>query len=219
MSKNPYIINVIKKYSIVLACFCLWETVFFLILNTLIRDHLCDFDISEKSIHIIMITTNLLMILISIIIDSSIIIKIYKTKSLARVSPIKCLVEDFIINGYTSEGERKYRVFLLLKNNENKELLFSYGKYSLSYYNYTYSKAGQSLEGINIFRKDASSVKIGDEVYVYIKKRINVDVECDNGILKFNNKQFTYRHINKKYDISIFKNVSFYEGAVEVERI
>ena len=95
---------------------------------------------------------------------------ILNLKPLLSVTPINCVVEDYIITSHTSDEDRRYNVSLLVKNTENQELLFSYGKYSLSYYNCSYSKAGRSLQGISIFRKDGSTVEIGDEVCVY--KRI-----------------------------------------------
>lgn len=140
---------------------------------------------------------------------------ILNLKPLLSVTPINCVVEDYIITSHNSDGDRKYNVSLLLKNTKNQELLFSYGKYSLSYYNYSYSKVGQSLQGISIFRKDGSTVEIGDEVYVYISEFVDVSVDYEDKDLKLNNKKFTYIHTNENYNSGIFGNVCFYKGAVE----
>ena len=218
MRKNQNIINVIKKYTIVLAFFCVWECISFVIANVVIKDKLLNFDIKESEASLVMITINLFTAFISIAIDIGILQKIFNLKPLLSVTPVKCVVEDYIITSHTSDGDRKYKVSLLLKNIENQELLFSYGKYSLSYYNCSYSKAGRSLQGISIFRKDGSTVEIGDEVYVYISEFVNVSVDYEDKGLKLNNKKFAYIHTNENYNSSIFGNVRFYKGAVEVEK-
>ena len=218
MRKNQNIINAMKRYAIVLAFFCVWESIFFVIANAVVKDKLLNFDIEGNEMSFAIIIINLFIAFISIIIDIGILQKILNLKSLLSVTPVKCVVEDYIITSHTSDGDRRYNVSLLVKNTENQELLFSYGKYSLSYYNYSYSKAGQSLQGINIFRKDGSTVEIGDEVYVYISEFVDVSVDYEDKDLKLNNKKFAYIHTNENYNSSIFENVRFYKGAVEVEK-
>lgn len=219
MKKNQNIANVMKKYAIILVFFCLWEMISFVILNTIVYDRLFNNELSDISSPFIMPILNLFIALISIIIDLSFLKKILDLRPLLSVRPVKCLIEDFIITtSYTADDKKSYKVSLLLKNPQTQELLFSYGKYSLSYYNYTYSKSGPNLMGINIFRKDGSTAEIGDEVCVYISKFVDVNITSKNGILRLNNKKFNYTHINQNYDISTFENVRFYEGAVEVEK-
>ena len=143
--------------------------------------------------------------------------RIAATSCLLFVPPISCSVEDFIITSYVMGEKKHYHIYLLLKDKKTQKLFFTYGKYSLSVYNYAYGKYGSALTNINIFRKDGSLVAVGDEVSVYIKKRVNVNVDFQNEQVRFNKKPFVFKNVNEQYAPTIFANVVFYEGLVDVE--
>ena len=89
MRKNQNIINAMKRYAIVLAFFCVWESIFFVIANVVVKDKLLNFDIEGNEMSFAIIIINLFIAFISIIIDIGILQKILNLKSLLSVTPVK----------------------------------------------------------------------------------------------------------------------------------
>ena len=219
MNKNPNFVYVIKEYKKMLFYVCSFEVIFFAVWSFIVNGGSLIPDFTKIELSQIIIN-DLPVILFSLIIDSLMLKKISDLKSLMSRTPVKCVVEDFVITGDRVNGSIRYNVSLLLKNPETHELLFSYGRHCLSHYNYTYSSTKQGLEHINIYRKDGSTVKIGDEVYVYIIKFVDVTAVYDeeDETLKLNNKYFGCILTNPNHSGSVFENVRFYKGAVEVDK-
>ncbi len=215
---NKKIQAIIRKYAIILGVFCLWEALFFALLHTWVRNSLTEAAVRESTVSLVITALTLVLVVMAAVIDVAVLGKILRVRPLLTVQPIACVVEDVVVTAYTSDGEKRYKVFLLVRDPQKGGLLFTYGKHSLSYYNYTYAKAGRYLDGIDIFRKDGSSVAIGDEVQVYLKKTVKVKVSLRKGELTLNGKPFRYTHVNPKYDATVFKDTNFYVGAVDVER-
>ena len=148
---------------------------------------------------------------------------ISRVNFLLNVEPIECIIEDFILvsYGYT-EGpngirRKEYRLYPVVK--VNNELFFTYGNYCISHYNQRYTRINKTYTDIGIFRKDKSKVKIGDKAYLYIKKKLDVNVEVDTEKNKYKiNKQKEYfQNFNKNYDIEIVKKLNFFEGIIDIE--
>lgn len=215
MSKNRDIVAGMRTYFVILLGFIVFETLIFFITRISIGNALSSVDGLSGIVPYILIFT----ILWSILIDAFFIKRIIDLKPLLTVEPIKCSVEDFIVTGHASGDGKHYNVSLLLKNIETQEFLFTYGKHSLSYYNYTHSASGAYLTSVNIFRGDGTFLEIGDIVNVYIEKYVDVNVDLDDDMLKLDGKTLSYSHKNEMYDKSVFDKVKFYRGAVDVKRM
>jgi len=219
MNQNNNIIKAINTWIKILVFCIASQLAVLLIINLNLHKFLSGFELDYNSVHIIRIICNCFLIFTFAIIDIVLMNRIRKMYVLVNAQQIKCTVEDFIITSYIRDGRKKYNVYLILKEVSGSRLLFTYGDYSLSYYNYTVSQANKRLASVNIFRKDGSTVKLGDTVYAYVKQFTDVDVSTEDNTLKLNNKKIHYYNINNNYDINVFKALSFYEGAVEVEKI
>jgi len=148
---------------------------------------------------------------------------IYKLGTMCNLTPVKCIIEDFIIYPYGREADSRridYRIAPLVRDLVNDKLYFTYGNYNLSYYNASEKRNGKTINK-SIFRKDGSKVQIGDMVYAYIRKelKVNIDVDETNNMVKLNNSKMKFMHYNENYNINIFNDITFFEGIVEVEDI
>ena len=212
--------NAVKKIKTILTILNIIEITGLFIINIVLDKMVSVFAFEDNIAFLIKSISNGFILIILIVQNVLLIRRMAKTKEMMNIVPIHGIIEDFIITSYSIEADTKYNVYFLVKNLKDGKLYFTYGDYSLSYYDFTYGKNGDVLSGINVFRKDGSTVKIGDIVYLYVKNYVNVNVEIDSfkNILKLNNQKIHYQNVNTKYDISIFKSLTYFEGIVEIEK-
>lgn len=145
--------------------------------------------------------------------------RVYRVKCLSGETPLKCVVEDLVIFSYADDHERSYKVYPIVKNTETGELMFTYDNYCLGSYNTRYSDINSKLVDARIYRRDSSAVEVGDIVYAYILKPVPVDVHIDENrnIVKLNRSKYKFLHENEKYGITVFNELHFFEGLIDVE--
>lgn len=219
MQKNKNIISALTKWRKLLFGLVCSQFAFFAAVNLFLSRFLSGFEIEKNSLMTVRIIVSAVLICFYIIIDGNLLKRIKRTKTLIDVTPIECVVEDILLIRSKRKNQIRYNAYFLLKSVATNQLLFTYGDYSLSYYNYSVSQMNKTLNSVIVFRKDGSQVKIGDIAYAYIKQFVGVDVRIDGEKLKLNRKKIYLRNINKNYDINIFNNAKFFEGAVEIEDI
>lgn len=203
-----------NKFIILLITFILFQIIGLLIINTAI---------STKDMLLIKKIVISIIIILSIIID----IVIYKhyisgLNFFIKKEPIHGIIEDFILYPYNKTNNRiNYKISPIIRNLKDNQLYFTYKNYDLSYYTTIETKINNSIINKTILRKDGSNVKIGDTVSIYIKEKININIETDkeNNIIRLNNFKMKFLHENKNYDISIFNKLNYFNGIVEVEDI
>lgn len=217
VEKNQNIVKAIRKWRIVLFFFVIWQILLFVVLNVFVSKFAVNIDLDAKTIGYLQKAVVVIVLIIAMIQDIFFLHRIHRTKALLRVQPIKCVVEDFIINSYRRDGKTAYHVYLLLKDMASNSLYFTYGSYSLSFYNHTVIRSGYDLLEANIFRKDGSSVNLGDFAWLYIRKPIQITVKDDGEGLLLNGKKFAYRNVNNNFSPHDFFKLQFVEGAVDVE--
>ena len=49
--------------------------------------------------------------------------------------------------------------------------------------------------------------------------RFTIEINGQKQYIKLNKEKIPFKHVNEKIDINIFKNINYYEGAIEVENI
>lgn len=214
--QNKNIINIIKTKKIALAIMSIIQLFSLPLLNVLINEF------TENQT--IKIVVPILLIVLCIIIDLYFYkLHISRAKYFLSVKPIECKIEDFILisYGYSEDARgfrrKDYRLYPVV--NVNNELFFTYGDYSISYYNAKHTRLNNIYTNYEIFRKDHSNVEIGDTAYLYTKKKIDIKVEIDveNNKFKLNKQKETFNNVNKKYDINVLKKLNFFEGIIDIE--
>ncbi len=173
-------------------------------------------------IKVILIVINILLFLIVDLIYYKMHIK--RLKYFINGSPVECVIEDLIVvsYGYTEQFGYKtkdYRIYPVVKM--GNDFYFTYGDYSICHYQQGYTLSNHTFTNVGIFRKDHSEVKIGDKAYLYIKKKIDISVsiDIDKNMYKLNKQQEYFNNVNKNYDIRIMKNLNFFEGLIDIEKM
>jgi CRISPR-associated protein Cst1 len=156
------------------------------------------------------------IIIVSFIIDFIIFKKnICGLNSLMNTEPIRGVIEDFIMYPYgydDSHGDYRhidYRISPLVRNIEDNKLYFTYSDYSLSYYTSIQTRMNKNVPLKTIFRGDGSEVKIGDLAFIYIKRKLDINVEIDekNNSVKLDKLEMKFLHENDNYNIDVFNRI------------
>lgn len=214
--QNKNILNIIKTKLIALLIIFTSQIIALLFLNVLFSEFFKEINIRA----IILLITLILFVIVDIVFYK---MHISRAKYFLNTIPIECIIEDFLLVSYgynkDSQGFRRkdYRLYPIVK--ANNELFFTYDDYCISQYNQSYTRINNTYTDITIFRKDKSKVNIGDRAYLYIKKKIevNVDIDVDKNIFKLNKQIEHFNNFNKNYDINIIRNLNFFEGIIDIE--
>ena len=215
-----------RKFEILLVGFIIFQILILFFINAFLNNFLLEIDIDNSEIILIKKIITIFIITISIIID----IVIYKKyicglNSLINTTHIRGVIEDFIIYpyGYDNSHPRKidYRISPVVRSVEDNQLYFTFGNYSLSYYTSIETKINNKVLSKTIFRGDGSEVKVGDIAFIYIKRKldINVEIDEDNNRVKLDNLKMNFLHENNNYNIDVFNKIIFFEGITEIEDI
>ena len=142
-----------------------------------------------------------------------------KLKKLLYVRPIKCIVEDLIVTSYRQDNKKRYTLTFLAKSVEDGKLYYAYDRHMIPLYKSSYTKLNNGVMGLTAVRKDRTPVVLGDIMYIYINKLVDVSVKVDHmsDTVKLNGSKYTYIHANADYDASVFESVQFFDGALDVE--
>ncbi len=208
MNKN--ILNIIKTKTTVLFIFLSYQIIVLFFINIMLSKF------SEK---IFMLSfAAIICVIIDVVFYK---MHISRAKYLLNVSPIECLIEDFLLvsYGYDNNHRKDYRLYPIVK--ANNELFFTYGDYCICHYNQSYSKLNNVYTNIAIFRDDKTKVSIGDKAYLYIKNKIDVSVniDIDKNTFKLNKQVEHFNNFNKNYDINIIRDLNFFEGIIDIEQM
>ena len=144
---------------------------------------------------------------------------IKKLKKLLYVRPMKCVVEDLIVTSYRQDNSKHYKLNFLVKGFDDEKLYYAYGKHQVVLYNTSYTKLNNGVMGLTAIRKDRTPVRLGDIMYIYVNKMVDVSVKVDrmSDTVKLNGDKYPYMHANEDYDASVFEKVNFFDGALDVE--
>jgi len=216
--QNTNILNIIKTKIIALLIIFMSQIVGLLFLNVLLSEFF-----EEINIKILILAFSVIIFVIIDIVFYK--MHISRAKYFLKITPTECIIEDFILVSYgyseDSGGFRRkdYKLYPIVK--ANNELFFTYGDYCVSHYNQSYIRINNTYTDIAIFRKDKSKVNIGDKAYLYIKKKIevNVEVDVDKNTFKLNKKIGYFNNFNNNYDINIIRNLNFFEGIIDIEQM
>lgn len=145
--------------------------------------------------------------------------KIIKLRPLMCKVPIKCKIEDFLLFSYIDDGRKKYEIYPIIKSMQDDKLYLSYGANALSKFNTRTFYKNNSLLDFVVYTRDRKPLNIGDTVYMYSLKILDVTVDIDEtkNKVKINNKTIPFNHINESLKISIFKNMIFFQGIVDTQ--
>lgn len=70
-----------------------------------------------------------------------------------------------------------------------------------------------------IYKKGMIPVSIGDHVDVYVYKILNLPVSVNEtkNTIKIKRNKLRFHHINEKIQITIFKEIVLFKGAIDVD--
>lgn len=211
--QNKNILNIIKTKRIALFIIITLQLTILLFSIILLNKNF------EEFINIGTIILFILIILCAIIDIIFYKMHISRVKYFLNKVPIECEIVDFLLisDGYDDTNQKEYRLYPIVK--VNNELFFTYGNHCICGYNQKYGKINNIYTHIVIFRKDKSEVKIGDKAYLYIKEKIdiNVEINVDKNLFKLNKQIEHFNNFNKNHDINIIKNLNFFEGIIDIE--
>lgn len=215
--QNNNIAKAVRKWRIVLFLFFIGQIILAVVVNVLVNNFVDVFEMDKTKVSIATISSNIFVAIVALFQDGYLLRRIYRTKKLLKVIPVKCVVEDFIITNRRHDRKKHYHVNLLIRDPDNGQLYFTYGPHSLSFYNSVYIQSGQKLSKISILRKDRTQVQLGDVVWLYILKEAKVSVKIKINRLLLNGKEFSYENVNPEISTESFQQVRFVEAAVDVE--
>jgi len=145
--------------------------------------------------------------------------RIIRLQPLIYVTPVKCIIEDFILIGYTDDGRRKYRAYPIVRSMQDNKLYLSYGADALSSFSFNSFYMNNKIAGFRVYTRNKTELKIGDEVNMYSQKilDVSVDIEQTNNIIRLNGKKIPFHHVNNTLGINAFKDMVFFRGIIDKE--
>lgn len=202
---NENIANGLKKVRILYYVFITFQVITIVIMGLKLKEDTFFFGL--------ILGAFFLYLLIDILIY---FFQIHKRKKLLNVLPIRCILEDFVVSYYS---KKKFDVYPIVKDSNNN-LYFPY--HNVSNYATVYTTVNYKYN-FKIIRKDKSELKIGDTVYLYKDKDLDVNVKIEKNTVKIyknkiSNLLIKYNHHNDNYDIDVFNKMIYYEGAIEIEK-
>lgn len=214
--QNKNILNIIKTKLVAFLIIFTSQIITLLLLNVLFSVFFEEINIRA----IILVIPSILFLITDIVFFK---MHINRAKYFLDKTPIECIIEDFVLvsYGYTENSQgfkrKDYRLYPIVK--ANNQLFFTYDDYCISHYKQSYIRINNTYTNIEIFRKDNSKVNIGDKAYLYIKKKIdvNVDIDVEKNTFRLNKQIEHFNNFNKNYDINIMRNLNFFEGIIDIE--
>lgn len=145
--------------------------------------------------------------------------KIIRLQPLIYIAPVKCKIEDFILIGYTDDGNRKYRAYPIIRSMQDNKLYLSYGEHALSNFNFNARYINNTIIDFSVYTRNKTELKIGDMVNMYSLKILDVSVVIDqtNNMIRLNGKKLLFHHVNNALVINAFKDMVFFQGIVDKE--
>ncbi len=96
--------------------------------------------------------------------------KICFLKKLIHVSPIPCVVENFLLQEYREDTHKRYTIYPIARSQADGKLYVTFGAFCASGYNMITSHTQQGLTAFTIKKDDGSAVEKGDLAQMYLLK-------------------------------------------------
>ena len=132
--------------------------------------------------------------------------------------PIKCRLEDIFLIGYKDDKRTRYAPFPIVRSLEDHRLYLTYGKYSLLAFTATFNYSDRKNIHCTIYRSDGTLIRLGEIVDVYLLKTVDIPILIDKpkNIVKLKHRKIYFRHLNDKFSIDNFENITVFKGAVDL---
>jgi len=222
---NQNILRAKSKFIVLLVVFIVMQCVMLLVLSHLVENMANTQSFDEQTTTTIKRIVLVGIIILSIIVDTVLYMKkIYRLNLMANIEPVFGKVEDFIIYSYGRENGKarlEFKVSPLIRGLKDNKLYLTYGNYSVSWYTTIEVRNQAALICKEIIRSDGTSVKKGDDVAFYVIKTLNMEIKEDRKKywFKLNGKKVKLMSRNSEMEINMLKNTTFFEGAVDVEKL
>ena len=145
--------------------------------------------------------------------------KVLALSPLRRQPPVKCRIEDFFLIGYTDDGKRRYRAYPILRAMEDQRLYLAHGNNALSNFSMKSVQMNQTLVDFTVYARDRTPLRVGDTVYMYLLKTVDIQVRTDEaaGEIQLGRETLPFLHSNENLKINAFENMVFFKGVVDTE--
>lgn len=182
------------------------------LLNVFLREFINQTDIRKIVLRIIL--TLCISVDIYFLINRVILLR-----HLLNKTPIKCRLEDIFFIGYRDDKRMRYVPFLIVRSIEDQRLYLTYDRYSLLDYTKTINYSDKENIYCTLYKSNGVPVRLGDMVEMYMLKEVSVPVSIDRykNTVKLKGRKIYFRHMNDRVDIDVFRNITFFKGAIDLD--
>lgn len=211
---NENLNGAVKKLTAILLCFISAQLGLVLVLNGFVDGLGAELAADLPQIRLVMLAV---LLFSSVLTDGFFVARILRLRSLKNAEILLCSVEDIVIAARRSDGSKKYKAHLLLKDAETNKLYLAVGKYDLSWYTSMYSRGGDGSVGMKIFKKDRSCVMPGDRVKLLVRRCVQLQFDRQKERVRIGDKAYSLRLQDRRYGPDVFSRVTFVEAAADID--
>lgn len=139
-----------------------------------------------------------------------------RINAITKNPPIECEVYDFVID-FCGKG---YGLIPIFRNVVTGELYYTFYKYDFSLYKIILTKTPEQVSEMKILRENNTELLVGDHTFLYIKRyfdpKLHIEPNDDHYFL--DNENYLFRNTVPEHDISVMKELKFFEGYVDIEQ-
>lgn len=141
--------------------------------------------------------------------------KIRSLKKLLDIRPISCIVENFLLQEYWEDHDRRYNPYPIVRSLENGKLYVTFGSYCASGYNTVTAYAGNSLSYLSVKKDDGTPAEKGDcgNMYLIEGSEQVLRVHEEGGRVRLKKKDLPFRTAD---GASICEEMILFEGFVHI---
>lgn len=145
--------------------------------------------------------------------------RIFLLRRLLDKTPVRCRLEDIFLMPYKDDKKIRYVPYPIVRSLEDHKLYLTYGEYSLLGFTAVFNYSDRRNVQCAVYKGDNTPVRLGDIVDMYLLKTVDVPVSVnrEKNTIKLKNRKIYFKHINDEITIDIFKNITFFKGAVNLD--
>ena len=145
--------------------------------------------------------------------------RIFLLRRLLDKTPVRCRLEDIFLMPYKDDKKIRYVPYPIVRSLEDHKLYLTYGEYSLLGFTAVFNYSDRRNVQCAVYKGDNTPVRLGDIVDMYLLKTVDVPVSVnrEKNTIKLKNRKIYFKHINNELTIDIFKNITFFKGAVNLD--
>jgi len=218
MKANKAIIRIIKTHTLALMSILLFQAFFYIIFDIFITIFVEELgqDVFAFPKRIVFASLGVILILCDVFFGC---IKLLPLRKLLYATPAKCTIEDLLLIAHKDDGRRKYSIYPIVRSLQDDKLYLAYGTNAIAKFSTRVCYLNNQIVDFTVYSKNKSTINIGDTVYMYMLRELDVSVSVDKSknIVKLNRKRIPFCHVNESCDIALFNDIIFFQGIIDIE--